>query len=454
MVVVASCGRSGCGRAPADEGREPRDDLRTAASLFRAELARATDAASREHLARAIVERSDREDAAFERYGDAYRHYEMPQPQYTCLAAGTCFRDYMAFQKRAFETDLPLPATSPQFEQRVARLASQLDLASISRELDQRIELVADALPRLGDTVFRGPENAKTTVYVIATGHPTEKRREATITRILRELSATGATSAWLAQHVTADRRAILSLPKGDFVGAVTVPNELGPLSLSIGEVALDAVGFDPTARGEASRLLAALGRTLGGDLGVATVSEGGGRRELVARIHVEDAAAAKAAASALVKTFAKTARGTMKVEIVPYTKFGAIGERLDTREKAAPDKDSWYWALRDSTLYVGACLACFTEVFDAALDPARTGTLEHAAALKPKLDAVPDAGIFAATVMKNGATVDVTTLAASAAGVTLQGSIPLGWLFAGVEQLGLFEGDEGGEDPDTIPPP
>jgi hypothetical protein len=264
-------------------------------------------------------------------------------------------------------------------------------------------------------------------------------------------IPATGATSEWLTQQLKGDRGPLLTLPKGEVVAFARVPGELGPLSLSVAEVGLDSIGFEPTARAEASKQLAALGRALGREVGFSTVTETG-RREVVARFQVTDLPAAKSALSALSKAIAKRARVNNKVDVVPYSKFGAIGERIDIADAKATDKDNWAWALRDSTLYVGGCLACFTSLFDAAVDPSGSGSLGKHSALTTTLGQIPSEGLLLATLHKEGSAFHVTSLNASATGLNLAGTVPLKWLSDATEALGIASSDESDEgDP---PPP
>lgn len=180
LVGALGCSGSSCARESAPPPVE--QERLTALGSFRAEIAASKDDAARRELAERIVEVDAQQGAAFASHGDAYVHHDYPEPPYECLMAGTCFADYTRHLFEAQRQDTPPLADR---DARVARLLQTLDLAKLEANLARRERYVASVLPDLAPARVRG--DGPRTVYVLTTGHPVERRRDATIDRLQRE---------------------------------------------------------------------------------------------------------------------------------------------------------------------------------------------------------------------------------------------------------------------------
>ncbi len=67
--------------------------------------------------ARQIVEASERANRAFALHGNIYKHYHYEGASYSCLAEGTCFTNYVAFQSRMYADEFGATARTPSTQQ-------------------------------------------------------------------------------------------------------------------------------------------------------------------------------------------------------------------------------------------------------------------------------------------------------------------------------------------------
>jgi predicted TIM-barrel fold metal-dependent hydrolase len=176
LAIAVGCRGPSCGRDTSN-APPPRDELVTALVHFREPLASASD---RLDLAKTIVKVSAIQDAAFRETGDVYRHHTPPEPPYDCLLDGSCFARYLQQLNEAEAKGVELPAN---LETRARTLLPELSVDALKKELQRRIDYVADRLPRASGMNFRG--SGERTVYVLSTGHPIEPKRTAAIDRIL-----------------------------------------------------------------------------------------------------------------------------------------------------------------------------------------------------------------------------------------------------------------------------
>ena len=93
--------------------------------------------------ARQIVEASERANRAFALHGNIYKHYHYKDASYSCLAEGTCFANYIAFQSRMYADEFgasePVPPAQLGVlstileENRLIQTARRLEEEAVSR---------------------------------------------------------------------------------------------------------------------------------------------------------------------------------------------------------------------------------------------------------------------------------------------------------------------------------
>ncbi|MGZ3474507.1 MAG: hypothetical protein ACXWUG_09495 [Polyangiales bacterium] len=220
------------------------------------------------------------------------------------------------------------------------------------------------------------------------------------------KVAATKTLSAWLAKYPAGDATALLTMPKGESASLYRFPDGLGPAIYAGIDYALESSPLTPAERTDASKSVRDLGKSLGHQLAYVTESGKGGtglNTEVLVRIDLDDAAAAKGAIPTLRKHAEKAAGG--KATVTPYTKFGAEGETVLTGallpspgSAGTPTKDTWTWALKGTQLWLSACLGCTPTLLDAALDPGSKATLESDPAAKAKIGEFPTKGLITAS--------------------------------------------------------
>lgn len=180
LTTLTACSRVGCKR---EVPPPPRDEVFTALEHFRDPIvqAAAQSEASRLALSRRIAEVSATHDASFAATGDVYVHHVPPAPDYACIAARTCFSDYVRFladeERRAFPPG--------DVSQTAAGLAKELSLSVLEADVARRVAYVESQLPNVEGITFRGDPRAEQVVLLLSTGHAVEAKREASITRLL-----------------------------------------------------------------------------------------------------------------------------------------------------------------------------------------------------------------------------------------------------------------------------
>jgi hypothetical protein len=218
------------------------------------------------------------------------------------------------------------------------------------------------------------------------------------------KLAATKSFSTWLGKYPTGDASGLLTMPKGESASLYRFPDGLGPAIYAGVDYALESSPLTPAERTDASKAFRDLGKSLGHQVAYVTDAGKGGaglNTEVLVRIDLDDAAAAKTAIPVLRKHAEKAAGG--KASVTPYKKLGAEGETVVTGAVlpgagGTPTKDTWTWAIKGTQLWLSACLGCTPALLDAALDPAAKATLESDAAAKAKIGEFPSKGVLSAS--------------------------------------------------------
>lgn len=230
---------------------------------------------------------------------------------------------------------------------------------------------------------------------------------EGDFAKLDEKVVATKSLSAWLSKYPTGDASALLTMPKAESASLYRFPDGLGPAAYAGIDYGLESSTLTPAERADASKQARELGKALGHQVVYVTDTGKGGtgvNTEILVRFDVDDPAAVKTSAPALVKLALKAAGG--KPVVAAYKKFGAEGDTVTTAATlgsltggaGGATKDTWTWALKGSQLYLSACLGCTPVLLDAALDPASKSTIGDDPAAKAKIGEFPAKGIVSAS--------------------------------------------------------
>ncbi len=134
--------------------------------------------------AREIAKRHQIRSQAYQRYGDVYRHYLTPNPDYSCLHQTSCFADYAAAIEAKQRDEFLRPDFSAA-EEDLNLIADVLTKESLYTELTASLEQFVAKVREIKDVRWRGEASAPRQVLVFRSGHPLERRQELTIDLIL-----------------------------------------------------------------------------------------------------------------------------------------------------------------------------------------------------------------------------------------------------------------------------
>lgn len=163
------------------------DLLATLVQTFPAALSAApiADPVRRRSLAIEVVRMAAVHDDAFAEVGSAYHGFPFPEPDPTCLAAGTCLRLYGDFQRTENLRAHGGPPPAPD-DPRVAWVEQVLARGQVRADLARQGEQAVAAIRATPVRRWRGPASAPTAVWLVHDGHPAEAWRDAAIERFLR----------------------------------------------------------------------------------------------------------------------------------------------------------------------------------------------------------------------------------------------------------------------------
>lgn len=232
--------------------------------------------------------------------------------------------------------------------------------------------------------------------------------------KVEESVGAKASLAAWLAKYPTGDASALLSMPKAENVALYRLPDGLGPLAYALADFGTDGTPLSTAERADAGKQLRALGKSFGHVVAYATDAGKGAapapgappsvNTEVYVRVDLDDAAAAKGAATALRKLAEKAFPGAKKMTTNPYKKNGAEGESIATpatipgmgSSPGGATKDTWTWAIKGSQLHLDVCLGCVPSLIDTATEG--KATLGDDPAAKAKIAEMPGKGIASAS--------------------------------------------------------
>ncbi len=132
--------------------------------------------------ARQIVEASERANRAFALHDNIYKHYHYKDASYSCLAEGTCFANYIAFQSRMYADEFG--ASEPVASAPLGVLSTILEENRLIQTA-RRIEDEAVSRIQAAPATWIGDRSARERVWVLRTGFATEPLQDEAIRRLL-----------------------------------------------------------------------------------------------------------------------------------------------------------------------------------------------------------------------------------------------------------------------------
>ena len=132
--------------------------------------------------ARQIVEASERANRAFALHDNIYKHYHYKDASYSCLAEGTCFANYIAFQSQMYADEFG--ASEPVPSAPLGVLSTILEENRLIQTA-RRIEDEAVSRIQAAPATWIGDRSARERVWVLRTGFATEPLQDEAIRRLL-----------------------------------------------------------------------------------------------------------------------------------------------------------------------------------------------------------------------------------------------------------------------------
>lgn len=121
---------------------------------------------------------------SYEKYGDVFHYHHVPDAEFSCLEAATCYLNHVStLQQKHWQELLPNGFFPPESD--IKALTEILEKKTLATVLTNRLKRFVSALPKANVSEIRGNKSSKKVVYVLQSDHILELEQENSISKFL-----------------------------------------------------------------------------------------------------------------------------------------------------------------------------------------------------------------------------------------------------------------------------